>query len=249
MVIYRAPSPGGPVEVFEVPPTPTSSDLSGGTPPVNGNASLLRQRNPFSEIAGPSAASSSPNGGEVTSANLQFPNNHSSEGSDSWIEKWFNRKVVNDEGQEATSQPTGTGVMEQGDAGSSKIAPQGPQPQPSDPLAIRERESCESIKARIIELPRIREELDKAEHYSPGITEKLNPSRAIDLIMDDIIPSEQAKRGIQEGATLKEIRCYKHWLNRVEYGTDPKFYTPGPQSKINDIDIQDRIEPFYRKHS
>lgn len=174
---------------------------------------------------------------------------HSSEWSDSWIEKWFNRKVVHDEGQEATSQPTGTGVMEQGDAGSSKIAPQGPQPQPSDPLAIRERESCESIKARICELPRIREELDKAEHYSPGITEKLKPSRAIDLIMDDIIPSEQAKRGIQEGATLKEIRCYKHWLNRVEYGTDPKFFTPGPQSKINDIDIQDKIEPFYRKHS
>lgn len=86
-------------------------------------------------------------------------------------------------------------------------------------LALRERELCEHIKVRIYELPRMKESFLKAELSFPGVTDELPPSEAIDLIMrEDIVSSDQARRGIEAGPVQTDIQCYKTWLLRVERG-------------------------------
>ena len=61
-------------------------------------------------------------------------------------------------------------------------------------LAMRERRICDDIKNEIISIPRIKREFEKAELHSPGITQSVPPSTAVDLIMGRII-SKQAGRG------------------------------------------------------
>lgn len=140
-------------------------------------------------------------------------------------------------GPEITSQP------------SQGVAPPGLQEEPYDPLAIKERKICDSIKAEILELLPIREELQEVEKGFPGITNRLEPTRALDHILDQIITSEKGSRGIWEGATRTEISCYKRWLNRVNRGTDPTYPPDVPQSHANDINIRGRFIAFYREYS
>lgn len=64
-----------------------------------------------------------------------------------------------------------------------------------------------------------------------------------------IISSEQGRRGIEPGAVLKDIRCYKNGLARVERGSnvdDDSSYTTIKQSQIHNIDIKDKIVSFYQ---
>ncbi|KAF5201988.1 hypothetical protein FRX31_008425, partial [Thalictrum thalictroides] len=123
----------------------------------------------------------------------------------------------------------------------------GPQ-EPYDPLSIKARGSCESIKARILEFSLIQDELEEVEKSFPGITKRLTPSQAIDLLMKKIITSEQGIRGIEEGATHRDIICYKWWLSRVMRGTDPKFPLEGSQGHIHDIDIYGKIFALYHEY-
>lgn len=113
-----------------------------------------------------------------------------------------------------------------------------------------ERAYCEEIKARVIAHPRINVEFYQAEQSFPGITQQIPPTKAVDLIMKIIIiSSEQGRRGIEPGAVLKDIRCYKNWLARVERGSnvdDDSSYTTIKQSQIHNIDIKDKIVPFYQ---
>jgi hypothetical protein len=108
------------------------------------------------------------------------------------------------------------------------------------------RKECDSIINHLCELPELKEEFIIAELESPGIKHILPPAQAIELIMEDMC-SEQAKRGMQDGATLSDIRCYKGWLSRVKRGTDPNLHIPGPQGHIHDIDIKEKVLPIYRK--
>lgn len=111
-----------------------------------------------------------------------------------------------------------------------------------------ERENCEFLKNKFLQLAPIREELDQVERSFPGITYKLAPSKAIDLIMKNIV-GEEAKLGIEEGAAHSDIRRYKLWLGRIERGTDPDYPPIVPQPRVNDIDMKGKLMEFYRKYS
>lgn len=88
----------------------------------------------------------------------------------------------------------------------------------------------------------------EVERSFPGITHRLPPREAIDLIMEDLIPSKKARCGISIRGTLNDIRCYKKWLLRVKRGTDPKFPAVVPQPHINNIDIAGKLLAFYQKY-
>lgn len=115
-------------------------------------------------------------------------------------------------------------------------------------FGVIERAHCDKKKECLISIPRLNDEFRKAESLFPGITSRIPPEKAIDLIMSDLIPSPEARQGIEPGASAKEIRCYKNWLARVERGSncDDLAGYSGPIRPL-DIDIRDQILPFYRK--
>lgn len=120
---------------------------------------------------------------------------------------------------------------------------------PNSILCAIERAQCDSIKDLILSIPRIKEEFERAEKRFPEVKSKLPAEKALDQLMSDLITSKQGQKGIDPEAEVSQIRCYKLWLSRVERGSkvDDFSYTYTQQSYRNDIDIKEKILPFYSR--
>lgn len=169
--------------------------------------------------------------------------------SSSWIESWLQEVGPSENPSSSFFADASTEFRNRVEPG-TEITSQPFQGQHAayDPLPLPERQACNEIKCKILALEPIQEELSEVERNFPGLTTRITPSRALDLVMKDIITSERGRNGIEAEATHSEIHCYKNWLSRVNRGTDPNFPTR-PQSYINNIDIRGKIISFYREHS
>nr|YP_010833524.1 hypothetical protein QLP06_mgp089 [Jatropha curcas]WFG81150.1 hypothetical protein [Jatropha curcas] len=150
-----------------------------------------------------------------------------------------------------SNQGAGVEVFERPSSPAPEDDPRITQTEVASQLALREREACAEIKNRIIAIPRLQEKFAEAEHRFPGITLEVPPAKAVDLILEDLITGEDSRRGMGPGAEKAAIRAYKHWLSRVERGSnvDSFSFDSKPQGYRNDIDIEDKIVRLYERLS
>ena len=143
-------------------------------------------------------------------------------------------------------------------------APSTRPPSPMEISAILENrqklemwEQCKNVKAALIKLDRVQGTFLRAQQNFPSVNASLPLTDAVDKALVENMTREQAQRGMNPNACLKDMRCYRDWLSRAYRGTrweeeNAAAVNPHPtptfQRGSRDLDLASSIYRVYEKH-
>ena len=133
-----------------------------------------------------------------------------------------------------------------------------PRPSPMEISAILENrrklemwEQCQNVKAALIKLERVQGTFLRAQQNFPSVNDRDALTDAIDKALVENMTGEQAQRGINPNACLRDMQCYRDWLSRAYRGTrweeENAALNPHPTPTFKrgarDLDLASSIHP------
>lgn len=111
---------------------------------------------------------------------------------------------------------------------------------------------CHSKEEQIMNSVLMKEEFARAGRDFPQTAPLLSKEEALRRVLDDVITNENARKGMNQGANLDEIRLYTLWLSKILnrlYEEDQYYEYRSRQIKArrSDVIILGKIYETYKK--
>lgn len=111
---------------------------------------------------------------------------------------------------------------------------------------------CHSKEEQIMNSVLMKEEFARAGRDFPQTAPFLSKEKALKRVLDDLITNENARKGMNQGANLDEIRLYTLWLSKILnrlYEEDQyyEYRSRQIQARRSDVIILGKIYETYKK--